>query len=326
MSATHTGSSLHVGEFDTLVDSRTVAAEDVEFFDLVGLDGTALPAWTPGAHVDVILPSGEERQYSLCAPVVSMAPGAWRIGVLRESGGRGGSSWLHDSLAVGDRLRVRGPRNHFAFEPVAGARYVFIAGGIGITPLTGMISAAAELGADFEVHYSGRSMSTMALAADLVNDHPDRVHLHTADTGDRLDLGLLFAELDPATVVYCCGPSRLIEAVERVSANHVLHVERFEAKAVTAPVRDEAFEVELALTGTTLTVPPGRSILEVVEESGVLVLSSCQEGTCGTCETPVLEGEVDHRDSILTPEEQADNQVMYICVSRAACPRLVLEL
>jgi ferredoxin len=159
----------------------------------------------------------------------------------------------------------------------------------------------------------------------LLEAFPDAVP-HISDEGSRLDLPSLIASIDPATVIYCCGPARFIEAVEAVAGERPLHVERFEAKALAAPVFKGDFEVELALSGETLTVPPDRSILEVVEEAGVFVLSSCREGTCGTCETPVLEGDVDHRDSILTPIEQAENTVMYICVSRAACPRLVLEL
>ncbi|WP_213814174.1 PDR/VanB family oxidoreductase [Glaciihabitans sp. dw_435] len=318
-------SHLHDGEFDTVVVGRTRAADGVDFFELGGVDGAALPAWTPGSHIDVVLPSGDERQYSLSGR--ADAP-TWRLGVLRETAGRGGSAWVHDSVAVGDTLRVRGPRNHFAFTPTPGSRYLFLAGGIGITPIAPMVAAAAAAGADFTVAYLGRSRSTMALAAELERDYPGHVSIHAADEGARLDLAALFASLDPGTTIYCCGPTRLIDAVESAleSSDHHLHVERFAARALETPLLDEPFEVELAFTGTTLTVPPGRSILDVVEESGVLVLSSCQEGTCGTCETQVISGEVDHRDSILTPEERADNTVMYICVSRAACPRLVLEL
>lgn len=317
--------SSHADEFDTIVVSRTRAAEGVEFFELGGVDGAALPAWQPGAHIDVLLAAGGERQYSLSGETDA---GTWRVGVLREPAGRGGSAWLHDSLEVGATLRVRGPRNHFAFAPVAGVRYQFIAGGIGITPIAPMVAAAALAGADFSLAYVGRSRATMALVGELESRHPDVVAVHAADESNRLDLEALVATLAPGTVVYCCGPTRLIDAVEAVAtaAGLAVHVERFEARAAGDPALDTEFEVELQYSGETLTVPAGRSILEAVEDSGVLVLASCREGTCGTCETQVVSGEVDHRDSILTPEERADNTVMYICVSRAKSARLVLEL
>jgi ferredoxin-NADP reductase len=310
-------------ECDTVVVSRTEAADGVVIIELAAATGQTLPGWRPGAHIDVDLPNGLVRQYSLCGPIDSST---WRIGVLREPNGRGGSEWLHDSLAVGDTLRIRGPRNHFAFEPAADTRYVFIAGGIGITPITPMLEAAKAAGVDYRLEYLGRSVSTMALAAELSNEHGDRVTIHAADEGNRLDLASLFDSLEQDVAIYCCGPTRLIDAVESLAAGHPLHVERFEAKELGEPVLHESFQVELASTGITVTVPPDRSILSIVEEAGVLVLSSCQEGTCGTCETVIIDGDVDHRDSILTPAEQAENRIMYICVSRAACPRLVLDL
>jgi ferredoxin-NADP reductase len=307
--------------FGVVVHARRRAAEAVDLFDLAAADGSPLPEWEPGSHIDLLLPADEERQYSL---VAGAPPGLWRIAVLREAAGRGGSIWIHNSLAVGRELTVRGPRNHFHFS-TGDAPLVFLAAGIGITPLVAMADAAAAAGVDYVLHYSGRSRETMALVEELADAHQGRVVIHPSDSA-RLDLTELAATVDPAAEVYCCGPAHYIEAVELAFAGHRLHVERFEAKALTEPVFSGEFEVELALTGVTVTVPPSRSILDVAEEAGAFVLSSCQEGTCGTCETPVLEGEVDHRDSILTPDEQARNDVMYICVSRAACPRLVLEL
>ncbi len=308
-------------EITVRVVARTMAADSVVLLDLVANADGPLASWQPGAHIDVLLPRGGERQYSLMPPADGVHGGTWRIGVLREPSGRGGSTWLHDEVEIGRTIRVRGPQNHFAFEPLAGTTYLFLAAGIGITPITSMVAAARDAGVDHSLHYSGRSRTAMA----LLDAFPEAVP-HISDEGSRLELVSLLDSLDAATVIYCCGPARFIEAVEALAGAHPLHVERFEAKALAAPVFDGDFEVELALTGETLTVPPDRSILEVVEDAGVFVLSSCREGTCGTCETPVLEGEVDHRDSILTPTEQADNAVMYICVSRAACPRLVLDL
>ena len=312
----------HETELDAVVAGRRRASDGVDVFELRAADGAPLPGWSPGAHIDVVIPQIGERQYSL----LPAASGAWRIGVLREPAGRGGSARLHSALEIGSILRVRGPRNHFAFEPLAGTRYLFLAGGIGITPIASMIDAAAGAGVDFTLRYSGRARSTMALVGELAEAHPESVVVHATDEGSRLDLDALFVAIDTATVVYCCGPAHYIDAVEAAASGRPLHVERFEAKTLGPPLFAESFEVELAVTGVTVTVPPERSILDVAEEAGAFVLSSCREGTCGTCETEVLEGEVDHRDSILTSEEQADNSVMYVCVSRAAGPRLVLEL
>lgn len=314
-------SALDDTAFEVTVVSRVESAEGVALIELAS--DRPLPRWAPGAHIDVLLPSGDARQYSL-----SGAPGdaTWRIGVLREPDGRGGSEWIHDTLEVGTTVRVAGPRNHFEFSPSPGTAYLFIAGGIGITPIAAMMSAAKAAGVEYALEYAGRSRRTMALIDELVDAHPGRVRIHAADEGDRLDLAGLFADLRPFTTTYCCGPARLIEAVEVAARGRQLKVERFEPKELGAPVLQEPFEVELAFSGITVEVPPERSVLEVVEEAGVLVLSSCKEGTCGTCETRVMAGEIDHRDSILTADEQDANDVMYICVSRAAGPGLMLEL
>lgn len=319
-------------ERSLVVRSRTEVAAGVVALELAPANGRDLPAWTPGSHIDLRLPDGVERQYSLCGDPDDRS--AWRIAVLREPAGRGGSEFVHASVEVGQTVRVRGPRNHFAFTARPGERCSLIAGGIGITPIFSMAAAADAAGADWTLDYAGRSRSTMAFADELVARFGDRVRLHPADEGGRLDLAALLGAGAsdagaPVGEVYCCGPTRLIEAVEAASAGWPagsIHVERFEAKVFGDPVWAEPFEVELELSGITVTVPPGRTILEVVEENDILVPSSCREGTCGTCETPVIEGEVEHRDSILTPAEQAHNTVMMICVSRAACPRLVLEL
>ncbi|WP_285723924.1 PDR/VanB family oxidoreductase [Psychromicrobium xiongbiense] len=317
-------------EFDLIVTAKSLAADGIVLLRLEPAEGEPLPAWRPGAHIDLILQPEKdghlERQYSLCG---DPDDAAWQIGVLREPEGRGGSLLVHDELAVGTRLRARGPRNHFAFDPEASERSVFIAGGIGITPILSMISEAERVGHDWQLIYAGRSRRTMAFVDQLVETHPERVRVFAADEGNRLDLTATLAEPAPGTAVYCCGPARLMEAVEELSRHWphgTLHLERFVPRHFDEPAVQESFEVELELSGMTLTVPPDRSILDVVDEAGVLVLSSCREGTCGTCETPVISGAVDHRDSVLTPDEQADNSVMMICVSRAACPRLVLEL
>jgi ferredoxin-NADP reductase len=314
--------ALVASAFDVVVVGRTRGAEAIELIELAAPDRT-LGRWIPGAHIDVILPDGDARQYSLCG---SPSADTWTIGVLREPDGRGGSVWIHETLQIGTTVRVAGPRNHFEFTAERGTRYLFIAGGIGITPISAMVASAAQAGVEYRLEYAGRSRSTMAFASELEAAHPGRVRIHAADEHDRLDLAAVFADLPPFTTTYCCGPARLIEAVEVAAKGRQLKVERFEPKAFGSPLRAEPFEVELAFSGLELDVPPDRSILDVVEDAGVLVLSSCREGTCGTCETRVMEGSVDHRDSILTPDEQAADDVMYICVSRSAGPRLTLEL
>jgi ferredoxin-NADP reductase len=310
--------------FELVVHSRAWAAEGVLVLDLRDPSGAALPPWTPGAHIDLLMPGDLVRQYSLCGDPAERL--TWRIAVLREPEGRGGSALVHE-LLPGATVRVRGPRNHFPLQPAS--RYLFIAGGIGITPILPMIAAADAAGAEWRLLYGGRTAASMAFTRELCAAHGDRVDLRPQDEHGLLDLESLLAEETPDTLVYCCGPAPLLDAVERRCADRppgTLHLERFTPKDAGDPVLTASFEVELAGSGLTCTVPPERSILEVLEEAGVQVLTSCREGTCGTCETGVLAGTVDHRDSLLTPEEQAAGDTMLICVSRAACPKLVLDL
>jgi ferredoxin-NADP reductase len=251
---------------------------------------------------------------------------AYRRGVLRDPDGRGSSRFVHDRLRAGDTVRVRGPRNNFPL--VDSPRYLFVAGGIGITPVLAMIRAAETGGAHWELVYGGRRRASMAFLDELAQ-YGDRVSVRPQDETGLLDLDTLLGTPRPDTLVYCCGPEPLLAAVEQRCAGWprgALHVERFAPRPQTEPVRTEAFEVVLQRSELTLTVPPDRSILSVVEEAGVGVLSSCAEGTCGTCETAVVEGVPDHRDSVLDPEEREADDCMMICVSRSRGPRLVLDL
>ncbi|MBB2741649.1 UNVERIFIED_ORG: ferredoxin-NADP reductase [Microbispora rosea subsp. rosea] len=321
-------------ELDVKVAGKVPVAEGVVLLRLVRPDGGPLPVWTPGAHVDLLLGPGLVRQYSLCGDPGD--PSVFRVAVLRETGGRGGSAYVHDRLAEGDTIRVRGPRNRFGLAE--SPRYLFVAGGIGITPILPMIEEAARRGCDWRLVYGGRTRTSMAFADRLVRQHPGRVELCPQDETGLLDLDALLGVPRADTLVYCCGPEPLLAAAQERCASWpkgALRVERFVPAARNGAGTTEgtaegtaegAFEVELALTGTTLTVPEGRSILEVVEEAGVAVLSSCREGTCGTCETAVLGGVPDHRDDLLTEEEREAGDVMFICVSRARSDRLVLEL
>ncbi|MGC5051546.1 PDR/VanB family oxidoreductase [Micromonospora sp. DT48] len=308
---------------ELVVAHRDRAAAGVAVLSLCRPGGGDLPAWSPGAHLDLELGPGLVRQYSLCGDPADRA--TLRIAVQLEPEGRGGSRHVHERLTPGATVRVRGPRNNFPL--VAAARYLFVAGGIGITPLRPMVAAADAAGADWRLVYGGRSRATMAFADALREKYGDRVSLYPQDETGLLDLDeLLGRPVDG--LVYCCGPESLITAVEqrcRTWPAGALHVERF---TPLAPVEgaDTTVEVELALSGRTLTVPPGTSILEAVEAAGVQVLSSCREGTCGTCETGVLGGVPEHRDSLLTEAERAVGDTMMICVSRAVTPRLTLEL
>ncbi len=309
--------------FEAVVRERRDAADGVVVLDLERTTGT-LPHWSPGAHIDVVLPRGIERQYSLCGS--PSARGTWRIGVLRE---REGSVWLHENAHVGETLRVRAPANHFLFAPTAGRSYVFVAGGIGITPILPMVEAAEAAGVAWTLLYVGRSRSTMAFVDELQTRYGERVEVFAGDEGRRLDIDDRLGTPVARTVVYACGPARLLDALDATMSvwpRGSLHVERFEAKVLGPPVWSEPFEVDLMMSGLTVTVPPERSILDVVEENGIVVPSSCRVGTCGTCEVAVVDGEIEHRDSVLSPEEQDANRTMMPCVSRAACERITLEL
>jgi ferredoxin-NADP reductase len=312
-------------EFDLLVAGKETLADGVAGLTLRHPGGEPLPAWRPGAHVDVVLAPDLVRQFSLCGDPADRH--RWNLAVLREPDGRGGSRAVHERVGEGDFVRIRGPRNHFELVDAPG--YLFIAGGIGITPILPMVAEAAARGADWRLVYGGRTRSSMAFRERLCADYGERVAIRPQDETGLLDLDALLGEPEPGTAVYCCGPEPLLAAVEERCVRWPrgsLHVERFAPRADVDAGPREAFEVRLTLSGKTLAVPVGQSILEVVEEAGVAVLSSCQEGTCGTCETPVLDGTPEHRDSVLTPGEQAANDTMMICVSRSRGPRLVLEL
>jgi ferredoxin-NADP reductase len=311
---------------DLVVTARNMRADGVITLSLADPTGAKLPAWTPGAHIDVLLDDTVVRQYSLCG-----SPGdqhSWRIGVLLDPGGRGGSRRVHEMMNVGDAVAIRGPRNHFPL--LAADRYVFIAGGIGITPILPMLEAATDAGADWQLYYGGRSRESMAFVGELAQ-YGDRVTLWPDDTRGLLPLDEILASPSEGVLIYCCGPEGLLTATERHCAAWppgALHVERFAAKPQpeAAAGGDSAFEVSCQRSGVTVTVPPGKSIIEVLEENGVSVLSSCLEGVCGTCETAVLSGTPDHRDSLLTQEEREANEYMMICVGRALSDRLELDL
>ncbi|SHN43269.1 PDR/VanB family oxidoreductase [Cryptosporangium aurantiacum] len=305
------------------VAAKTPLADGVCGLTLVAPDGGRLPDWTPGAHLDVLLPGDVTRQYSLCGD--RWNPTSYRVAVLRELAGRGGSAYVHDTLSIGDLVGVGGPRNNFPLVPAA--HYVFVAGGIGITPILPMIQHAELLGTPWTLLYGGRTRSSMAFLPELAA-YGDRVRIRPQDEYGLLDLASTLESMPAGAKVYCCGPGPLLDAIEAscsTLAPGTLRTERFVPKEQGPPVRSTPFAVELERSGVTVTVAPGTSVLEAMAAAGVPVLSSCRQGTCGTCETAVLDGVPDHRDSLLTDAERAAGRSMFVCVSRSCGDRLVLD-
>jgi vanillate O-demethylase ferredoxin subunit len=293
-------------------------------FDLESADGRPLAPFAPGAHIDVQIPGGPVRQYSLCGE--SVATGPYTIAVKKEPESRGGSSGLHERIEVGAVLSIGGPRNHFPLSPGQHPN-LFVAGGIGITPITAMISKLHAEGQDWTLHYCARSERHAAFYEKLTKLAPERVHAHFSET-PILDANELVRSLPPEAHIYCCGPKGLMNAVKEATTawpQEQVHFEWFTAPDIeTGP--NTQFEVELAKSGTVFTIPPDQSILQVLRDNGYDVQSACEEGICGTCETRVLAGEPEHRDALLSPAERAENKTMMICVSRAKSARLVLDL
>ncbi|MET9607183.1 PDR/VanB family oxidoreductase [Streptomyces sp. NPDC006512] len=296
-----------------LIVSRTEPADGV--LRLV-LESAELPAWTPGAHVDVVLPSGLVRQYSLCGDPADT--GRYTIAVRLIEDGRGGSREAHAQLVEGAELELRPPRNRFELLPAPS--YAFVAGGIGITPLLPMLRAATAAGADWTLLYGGRSRASMPFLPELAS-YGDRVTVLPEDETGLPDLSPL-AALAPGTLVYCCGPDALMRAVTAAAADPAaVRLERFSPEA-TGPAR--AFTVELARSGTTVEVAADESALTAVRRVLPDTPYSCEQGFCGTCQHRVLAGDIDHRDELLTDAERADS--MLLCVSRATTNRLTLDL
>lgn len=306
------------------VRSRRPAADGVVEMTLEHPEGHRLPPWTPGAHIDVVLPDGRARQYSLCGDRYDAY--SYRIGVLREEAGRGGSAWIHDELAVGQVLGFGGPRNHFPLAPAAS--YLFVAGGIGITPLLPMIEQAETVGADWRLLYGGRTRTSMAFLG-VLERYGDHVELAPHDERGLLDLRSFLGRSSAGAQVYGCGPGAMLDALARATAGwppYTLRTERFVAATLDAPQRPRPFTVELKRSGRTLTVGPRDSVLDVVRAAGPEILSSCGQGVCGTCEATVLAGVPDHRDAVLDEVDRARNDCMMLCVSRARSEQLVLDL
>ncbi|MEV0117778.1 PDR/VanB family oxidoreductase [Streptomyces sp. NPDC050844] len=289
------------------------------------LEGEDLPSWEPGAHLDLVLPSGLVRQYSLCGDPedTSSYTVATRL-IGAEQGGRGGSREVHEQLQEGVEVEIRGPRNRF---PLADAqRYVFVAGGIGITPILPMLRAVDAAGHDWRLLYAGRSRASMPFLEDvekLGGAVDGRVTVAADDEDGQPDLAGFLSVAQPGTAVHVCGPEGLMEAVaQQLPEGCDLHLERFTPH--TSMDGNASFEVELRRSGRTIEVPADSTVLAAVRTELPDTLYSCEQGFCGTCQQRVLEGEIDHRDELLTDAERADS--MLICVSRASGGRIVLDM
>lgn len=310
------------------LERKTRLADDVVQLDFMAIDGVELPPWAPGGHLELRLPSGIVRHYSLCGDPQNRD--TYTVAVLREAGGRGGSIEIHDQLTNGDIIESSGPRNHFPL--IEAADYVLLAGGIGITPIKAMADELDRRGASWRLVYGGRTRQSMAYADELAASYPKRVTLLPQDEAGRPDLVNLLGSFTAGTHLFCCGPGPMLtavtEACSQAGLTDRLHFERFSAPDQPAidTSGDGAFEVELQKTGVTISVGAGQSILEAIRSAGPNVPSSCQEGYCGTCETRVICGQPEHRGTLMSPEEHDEEGTMLICVGRSRSPKLVLDL
>lgn len=311
----------------TLRNARVVAVEelatDIRSLELAPLDNDGWPAAEAGAHIDLVLPNGLVRQYSVINPG---EPDRYIIAVLRESRGRGGSAYIFDELSEGDELRIGGPRNNFPLID-SGRPVCLIAGGIGVTPLLAMARVLARSNSPWRLYYCIRDRRQLAFG-DLLEQFEPHFDIHVdSEEGGPPDLEDVIRS-ERESDFYCCGPAPMLDAFRKATASlpaDRVRLESFDPVAESGAT-DESFEIELARTGTTLVVPPDKSIMTVLEEAGVAILYSCRNGQCGTCETTVLEGVPDHRDSLLTEEERKEGKTMMVCCSRAKTPKLRLDL
>jgi vanillate monooxygenase ferredoxin subunit len=321
---------LNALELTVRIARKSLEVADICTFEMVHADGKPLPPFSAGSHVDVHLPNGLTRQYSLCN---NPSEGhRYLIGVLKDPASRGGSKAMHELVNEGDVLRISTPKNHFPLAHEAG-RSVLLAGGIGVTPILCMAERLAIASEDFEMHYCTRSRDRTAFLGHIqASAFASNVQLHFDDgpPEQKLDLESLVASPQPGVHLYVCGPKGFMDWVlgtarARGWPNNQLHYEFFGAEVVKSD-SDGSFEVQLASSGRIVVVPKDQTVIQALAAAGVEVQFSCEQGVCGTCVTRVLEGEPDHRDMYFTPEEQAANDQFTPCCSRSKSPRLVLDL
>ena len=314
---------------DVVVVSRNNEAQGNCTYALASADGSALPAFSAGSHIDVHLPGGLIRQYSLCNHPDEQH--RYLIGVLRDPASRGGSQSLHELIKSGDSLRISEPRNLFPLAHEA-RRSLLFAGGIGITPILCMAERLAHSGADFELHYCARSSERAAFVERLRNSpFADRVFMHFDEQPETaLNAAQVLASPQPGTHLYVCGPGGFMQHVlDSARAQgwqeHALHREYFAAAPVDSS-NDGSFSVKVGSTGQVFDIPADKTVVQVLESHGIDIPMSCEQGVCGTCLTRVLEGVPEHRDMFLTEEEQACNDQFTPCCSRSKSPMLVLDI
>lgn len=308
---------------------RRQEALDIASFELAKPDGSPLPGFSAGSHIDVQVPGGPVRQYSLCNDAAENH--RYRIAVLRDANSRGGSAGMHDAVREGDTLLISEPRNHFPL--VHARRTLLFAGGIGVTPLLAMAQRLATTGADFTLHYSTRSAERTAFRDEIAaSSYAQRVRFHfdDGDAAQKLDLARDLGPPDTGTHLYVCGPTGFIDFVVKTAQGlgwpaEQVHLEYFGA-APQDTAGDRAFQVKIASSGAVYDVPAGQTVVHALQEHGIEILTSCEQGVCGTCITRVLQGECDHRDLYFTDEEKAANDQFTPCCSRAKTPLLVLDL
>lgn len=309
-----------------VVRERHQEGEGLVRFVLADPQGRDLPAWTAGAHVDLIA-GGFRRKYSLCGPAHDRR--TLHVVVQREPAGRGGSRFFCDTLHAGSALKLSGPKNLFRLDETA-RHVLLIAGGIGITPLVAMADRLKTLGRSYVIHCAGRDGTHMPLLGRLVQDHGERLKLYLKSEDRRMNLPALLSHLDAGTQVYACGPERLIDELENLSADWpqgVLHVEHFQGgKAALGRAKAQAFVAELRDSQLQLQVGANQSLLEALQAAGLDLPCDCGEGLCGACEVSVLEGEIEHLDKVLSKSERATNKRMLACCSRALGPKIVLAM
>lgn len=310
-----------------VVSETRCEARDVLWVELRAANGGSLPAFTPGSHLELRLPAGLLRHYSLCNDPGERDRYCLAVGLAANS--RGGSRHIHRELRAGSTLDCSLPRNNFPLDPDA-PRVVFVAGGIGITPILSMIHSCEARARPWQLHYAARSRQRTAFYEWLSSHHRSKCHFHFDDeAGGWFDASAALGDIAPDAAIYCCGPAPLMSSVQALTAQRApgrAHFEWFSAEAAPPPDTHRSFTIVLASSGRRLEVPPHQTILDVLEAHGEGVPFSCREGLCGTCKTGVIAGLPDHRDHVLSPEEQASNRVIAVCVSRATSDVLELEL
>ena len=309
----------------------TYLARDTSAYEFRPVNGAALAPFTAGAHVDLMLPNGVRRSYSLCNPQGETH--RYVVGVKKASPSRGASAYLHEQLRVGAEIEIGEPRNNFPLIETA-AHSVLIAGGIGVTPIFGMLQRLAQIGASWELHYACRTQADGAFLNELLTfaaRDPLRVRL-TFDQepgGVMLDLVAIVAAAPPKSHFYACGPAPMLDAFEAATSGLTAeqsHIERFSGSGEALRTGGADFEIVLARSNRRLQVPAGKPILDVLLDEGVDIAFSCMDGVCGSCKVGVLDGIPDHRDVVLSPAERAENKSMMVCCSGAKSERLVLDL